>query len=151
MKLSSTFTLIKFSCLIILNYSHQQCLRWALKEWGPRDPFLSKSGVLMMGFNTFSTCGTLMRSSSRDATLLKKMGPFVIGCVKRHENAVQREHWSILHISFTLSYTCTCCISTLFQFLLLAAKIVPIYHKVLTPPSYLVNYSRITNVWAKII
>ena len=28
-----------------------------------------------------------------DATLLKKWVPFMLGCVKRHENAVQHEHW----------------------------------------------------------
>ena len=61
----------------------------------PGTPFLCKSGVLMMGFNslyvnTFSTCGTLMRPW--DTALLKKWGPFTLGCVKRHENAVQLEH-----------------------------------------------------------
>ena len=52
-----------------------------------------------MGFNSFyvntlSTCGTLMRPT--DATLRKKWGPFTLGCVKRHENAVQREHWFLI-------------------------------------------------------
>ena len=50
----------------------------------------------MMGINSlyvkpFTTYGTLMRPM--DAALLKKWGPFTLGCVKRHENAVQREHW----------------------------------------------------------
>ena len=61
-----------------------------------------KSGVILMGFNslyvhTISTCGTLKRPM--DATLLKKWGPFTLGCVKRHENAAQHEHCCYLTLA----------------------------------------------------